>query len=75
VEDGKCLAQVVNSHLLMTICSFDPEREMKVGDLVKDEFGSVGICTERKDDHVFVQFPTWSGWSLAWLFEVCRENS
>ncbi len=48
---------------------------MKVGDLVKDEFGSVGICIERKDDHVFVQFPTWSRWSLAWLFEVCRENS
>ena len=61
---------------------------MKVGDLIKDEFGSIGIVLEMRkmlkpasplpDEtmgaHVFVQFPTWSGWSIEWLFDVCREK-
>ena len=51
---------------------------VRAGDLVKDEFGSVGIVLEtRREDgvpHVLVRFPTWGGWSVEWLFEVVNET-
>ena len=73
----------VRLHLLMTICSFDTEREMKVGDLVyaiydrERGLNCVGIVLEVKRNNALV---LWSsegipmGWWRENQLEVMHES-
>ena len=54
---------------------------MKIGDLVRDEFGSIGMVFksdrpgfEGQTDlqTVYVRFPRWQGWSVTSAFEIIQ---